>query len=82
METSRVQPMSFESFAAWLDEAEFVKYDPNGFLLVWFGGDSTGVHIVSTMLAQVVDYYQMEHRPDDVAEVRESMERWIARCDQ
>lgn len=37
--------MSAERLMAQLDGAELVMYDPDGYLLAWFGGESTGVHV-------------------------------------
>jgi hypothetical protein len=36
--------MTSERLMAALDEAEYVKYDPDGYVLAWFGGES-GIHV-------------------------------------
>ena len=51
-----------ERLMAQLDGAELVKYDPDGYLLAWFGGESTGVHVYNAAGVEV-DYWQI--MPDE-----------------
>lgn len=67
--------MSVDKLMAELDGAECVKYDPDGYLLAWFGGESTGIHVYDASGTEV-GYWQMEARRSggySAAEVRESM---------
>lgn len=50
--------MSAERLMAQLDGAELVKYDPDGYLLAWFGGESTGVHVYNAAGVEV-GYWQI-----------------------
>jgi hypothetical protein len=71
--------MTTERLMAELDGAECVVYDANGYLLVWYGGESTGIHIYDASGTEV-DYYQMGARESGsytAREVRESMNAHI-----
>lgn len=45
--------MCNERLAATLDGARWIKYDPNGFVLAWFGGHGLHVYDIS---GREVDY--------------------------
>lgn len=67
--------MTGETLMAKLDEAELVKYDPDGYCLAWFGGESTGVHVYDASGTEV-GYWQIGTLNGErltTAEVRQSM---------
>jgi hypothetical protein len=73
--TSREATVSIDRLMAQLDGAELVKYDPAGYVLAWFGGASTGIHVYDGS-GEEVGYWQMGALTTggySVREVRESM---------
>lgn len=51
--------MTTDRLMAQLDGAEMVKYDADGYLLVWFGGQSTGIHVYDGD-GQELAYWQLQ----------------------
>jgi hypothetical protein len=60
--------MHSERLAAVLDGARHVTYDPNGFVLAWFGGH--GLHVYD-LLGEEVDYRSVGDFADHEADYRE-----------
>ena len=71
--------MCNERLAAALDGARWIKYDPNGYLLAWFGGH--GLHIYTAGSGAEVDYISVgnfAHAGASQEEIAEAARRWIA----
>lgn len=70
--------MHSERLAAALDGAQWVKYDPNGFVLAWFGAH--GLHVYDAATGAEVDYLSVGdfgRASATHAEVAEAAQRWI-----
>jgi hypothetical protein len=68
--------MSADVLAASLDRARYIEYDPDGFVLAWFGGH--GVHIYN-LGGTEVDYLSVgDFSQNDAAQVdvRDAMARY------
>jgi hypothetical protein len=73
-----------ERLMAVLDEARYVRYDADGYVLAWFGGQSTGIHVYDAAGTEV-HYWQVEQPPrGDVPfeTLRDSMGRFLSRVDE
>lgn len=71
--------MNSERLAAALDGAQWVRYDPNGFVLAWFGVH--GLHVYDAGSGVEVDYLSVGDFGRASAtqhEVAEAAQRWIS----
>ena len=78
-----VVTVSDDRLMAQLDEAQYVRYDADSLLYVWYGGESTGIHVFNAAGTEV-DYWQLEahsNRGPTLYEVNASMGRHILGVD-
>ncbi len=71
-----------ETLAAALDGARFVKFDPNGFVLAWYGGHGLHVYRCDGIEVDFRTVGDMTHHEATYMEVQDAAIAWLVEDEQ
>lgn len=70
--------MYSERLAAARDGARFIKYDPNGFVLAWYGGHGLHIYRCDGVEVDFRTVGDMAHHEATEAEIKSAAISWIS----